>query len=442
MLFRLPKCPSRHRLDLHVEKIGQVEIVPAYHETKGCIWRVKMEYGSLANGHTFDFPARESAEAWSDAVAKIVNEATAPKEPLLEIELDSDEKRTLKRWFHTWDGTTYRVCASIEEPPAATGKQFPVMTSDGCLWWEGCAWERRRGIRPVKLNESNNLTEGERVNLREELVRRHDEMVDELNKIDPMPTQAVFRCPKCGGDHFNSHPVHPHSYDMVYVCKGHEPIRVRGETDKHFKERCGWSGPKDACFVNPATPGTQADIQQTIEKYFEPKTEFVPPVPEKREATECYGAGGGGSVAGHTIDGIGEKYITGSLTSPANLQITKLSTGEIEFRIQFADGRGGDFIRLPADIAVKHAARILAMTNHPKRYMEDHDGARLQAVYDQGAKAFADWQPTPEQVIEAVRIYNEITKACTDTSEWTQEKIAKRWLTAWHRVFAQQGEKR
>lgn len=70
-----------------------------------------------------------------------------------------------------------------------------------------------------------------------------------------------------------------------------------------------------------------------------------------------------------------------------------------------------------------------------------HDDAmRLQVVYDQGARSFADWQPTPEQHALAVSLYNEATNKLTSYSEWEQKPIGLRWLKAWQSVFAKQGE--
>lgn len=54
--------------------------------------------------------------------------------------------------------------------------------------------------------------------------------------------------------------------------------------------------------------------------------------------------------------------------------------------------------------------------------------------------SFSDWQPTPEQAHEAVRIYKEITATCKNDSDWEQKPIGLRWLTAWQRVCAEMGE--
>lgn len=297
----------------------------------------------------------------------------------------------------------------------------------------------------------------------------------------PVTASATFRCPKCGGKLFSGPSVLG-----VYRCQS-KPLEV-----------CNWRGPREQCFVNPtagvdlAAPGTKSYSVQ-----------FTPEPPQLAadhysKATYTAAGGGGassiesacGSNGGNGGDvemacgGAGggrADYAIDTSTSPANLLITKLDTGDIEFRIQFADGRGGDFIIVSPDVAAKKAASILAMTLHLTRHREDSDVARLQAVYDQGVRetiptlnkalqlpetsgineilyqieqlkknhgqkcreypSFADWEPTPEQPVLAVMFYNEITNTCKNRSDWEQKPISLRWLTAWRRVFAQQGEK-
>lgn len=69
----------------------------------------------------------------------------------------------------------------------------------------------------------------------------------------------------------------------------------------------------------------------------------------------------------------------------------------------------------------------------------------LEREYQHGREdalqEFADWQPTPEQAHEAVRIYKEITATCKNDSDWEQKPIGLRWLQAFQRVFVKQGEK-
>lgn len=59
-----------------------------------------------------NFNSSEEADAWADEVAKIVNEANAPR-------TSSDDS--------------------------------PSTLADGKIWWHDCVWQRLTGVRPVEL---------------------------------------------------------------------------------------------------------------------------------------------------------------------------------------------------------------------------------------------------------------------------------------------------
>lgn len=305
-------------------------------------WRVTLDDEMLSKRSAF-FPTRESAEAWADDVAKLVNAATAGdlSDQIAKLTQQLEAKMLRRQLREKTLVTEYQSNLS----------DHPVMTSDGYLWWKDCAWEQRPAFRPKE--------------------------------------PPVFRCPKCGGDHFrsisNRHSMVPHTY----VCHGHESYNL----NEAEKPPCGWRGPYSECFVNPAVPGTQAHIQQTIDKYFEPAS----------------GSNGGAAgSAGGCAD-----YSTDSSTSPAHLLFNEITPDCFEFRIQFDNGRGGDFIRLNKQGLTK---------------IQELINSRFGGT-------FADWQPTPEQMRDAA--------ASPFLSDFhTDVSGAGLWLRAWQRVFAKQGEKR
>lgn len=78
---------------------------------------------------------------------------------------------------------------------------------------------------------------------------------DNAASVAQVSDNLNFCCPQCGADHFWSNPIDGNSLDRIYKCRGHEPILVFSETYKeHFREPCGWEGPKEQCFVDAASP--------------------------------------------------------------------------------------------------------------------------------------------------------------------------------------------